>query len=54
VKGYLEHKTSVKAEYSYTIKFYSPCSGTGSNTVTKDYDFTQNTGDFGYIYDLSA
>jgi hypothetical protein len=22
--------------------------------VTKDYDFTQNTGDFNYVYDLST
>jgi hypothetical protein len=54
VTGKLEHKTSVSAQYIYTINFYQPCSGTGSNAVTKDYDFTQNTGDIDYVYDLSA
>jgi hypothetical protein len=54
VTGYLEHKTSERAQYSYIIKFYQPCSGTDANSVTKDYDFTQNTGDLNYFYDLST
>jgi hypothetical protein len=41
VNGELEHNTDESAEYIYTIYFRSPCTGSGSNTVTKDYERTQ-------------